>query len=143
MVTLNLLKRKMKDIRYNYGNAAAEHFWENPRCQDCGDKRLVVLTLHHTHGRKIDKFQTLCFNCHMVVHNKKNEFETYESCKLKIEDRETDRDEKNERILQCLNRGITIRGIIRKEHTSMDRVRKILKENGFETKPRIGYFKKN
>ena len=142
MVTSNLLKRKMKDIKYNYGEAAAEHFWKHPHCEDCGDKRLVVLTLHHTHGRKVDKFQTLCFNCHMVVHNKKNEYQTFEICKSIIDERETNREEKNQRILDCLNKGMTIRSIIRKENSSMDRVRSILKENGFETIPRVGYFKK-
>lgn len=142
MVSLNPLMRKMKDIRYNYGALAAEHFWRYPYCEDCGDKRLVILTLHHTHGKKVNKFETLCFNCHMIVHNKKNENATYENCLIIQEKREEERKEKNQRILQSLNKGMTIRSIIRKEHSSMDRVRKVLKENGFETIPRIGYFKK-
>lgn len=39
---------------------------------------MAALTIHHTHGRSKKSFQTLCFNCHMVLHSPKAAGFTYE-----------------------------------------------------------------
>jgi|DEB0MinimDraft_6_1074348.scaffolds.fasta_scaffold79845_3 transposase-like protein len=64
------LKLKLKDLRYKYGESAKEYFREHYKCESCGEDRLAVLTLHHTKGKKVEEYQTLCFNCHMLIHSK-------------------------------------------------------------------------
>lgn len=73
----DFFKRKLSDLRHVYGHAEAKHFAENPFCENCDEKRIAVLTVHHTHGRKRSDVQTLCFNCHMIVHSPKSGAFTY------------------------------------------------------------------
>lgn len=78
------LKRKIKDIRYKYGTMAVEYFLLNNVCELCSENRLVVLNIHHVYGKNFENFKTLCFNCHMLEHNKEREFDTFLSCKKTI-----------------------------------------------------------
>jgi hypothetical protein len=64
----NPMRRKIKDIRHLYGSNAADHFSQFPQCKQCGEVRIVCLTIHHVGGRSIDAFDTLCLNCHALVH---------------------------------------------------------------------------
>ena len=69
--------RKWHDLKYLYGPEAAEYFKCNPRCQNCPERRIAALTVHHTKGKAFNEFETLCFNCHMIHHAKNKTF-TYE-----------------------------------------------------------------
>jgi hypothetical protein len=68
--------RKLIDLRYRYGAAAGDYFEANPVCEvaECAEDRIAVLNVHHKHGKAVDEFQTLCFNCHMLEHAATPEF---------------------------------------------------------------------
>src|SRR5208282_1937909 len=71
--------RKIADLRSRYGDEEAEYFTEHYKCEICPEQRLAALTIHHTDGHKVKAFQTLCFNCHMVLHSPKVGHETYQN----------------------------------------------------------------
>lgn len=130
------MKRKIKDIRFHYGQAAVEYFEKNCSCEHCGEERLIVLNVHHTHGRKVESFKILCFNCHMLEHNKKEAHKTFDSC---IKEHEKQRDlhsRKDQYILQLLNEGFAMHMVMKKSHCAIERVRRIMKQNGFISSPR-------
>ena len=78
IATKSPLLRKLKDIRYNYGDEAVEYFKNFHYCEKCGEKRLVCLCVHHVHGKQENVFETLCHNCHMALHAKRGDV-TYET----------------------------------------------------------------
>lgn len=64
----NPFLNKLHDIRYRYGEEAALYFQANPKCSKCSEERLACLTLHHIAGKDKSVFDTLCHNCHALVH---------------------------------------------------------------------------
>lgn len=68
MATRSVFKRKLQMLRHNYGISAVAYFKEHYTCEICGEKRLATLNVHHRHGKTKEDYQTLCFNCHMVIH---------------------------------------------------------------------------
>lgn len=68
---------KISDIKYNYGIKAAEYFKTKPYCENCPEERLATLSIHHTHGKNINKFRVLCHNCHALTHATKTGHTTY------------------------------------------------------------------
>lgn len=69
-MTKDALKIKLNTIRWSYGALAYAHFSANPVCSSCGEDRLVTLAIHHVEGKSVEKFDTLCHNCHAVHHAK-------------------------------------------------------------------------
>lgn len=136
------LKRKLKDLKYKYGELAVEYFLSKPVCEVCGEERLVVLNIHHVHGKKVNEFKTLCFNCHMIEHNPSISNVTYSSCKdeeLKLLKKTRD---KEQEILESLNNGIPLRNIIVRNSTCIKTIHKVMDKYGFVSVPRKGYIKK-
>lgn len=68
----NRLRRKLSNklgwIVKRYGLLARRHFLDHPVCFMCGELRLSCLAIHHTHGKQVNKFTTLCHNCHAAHH---------------------------------------------------------------------------
>lgn len=63
------LSNKLSWIKTRYGEAAKLYFIANPCCEVCDEDRLVCLAIHHTDGKRVEKFRTLCHNCHSVEHH--------------------------------------------------------------------------
>lgn len=78
MATKDLFKIKIRDLRYTYGDEEADYFASHPKCEICPEDRFVALSIHHTHGKDVKKFKTLCHNCHAVVHATKTGDMTYD-----------------------------------------------------------------
>jgi hypothetical protein len=70
----NPFLRKLHDLKYAYGSEASDYFKNNPRCQRCPEERIAALTVHHTKGKNVNEFETLCFNCHMIHHSRHKNF---------------------------------------------------------------------
>jgi len=130
------LKIKLAGLKYNYGPKACKYFIDNHACENCLENRLVLLNIHHTHGKSEDNFMTLCFNCHMLEHNENNASTTYEDCMIRDEEKNKIKSQKDDYILKKLKEGLSIGKIIKICNTSFERVKKIMKENGFECEPR-------
>lgn len=113
-------KRKLADIKHRYGNEAVKHFVSFPYCENCGEKRIVCLAIHHIKGKKINEFQTLCLNCHIFVHSPKCKNFTYEN-EVKLEK------QKEQKKLYISIRNSKIISMTKKEHKS---TRQIAKEIG-------------
>ena len=62
------LVAKLSKLRRSYGDEAKKYFVENFKCEKCSEERLAALAIHHTEGKHINKFITLCHNCHFVEH---------------------------------------------------------------------------
>jgi hypothetical protein len=143
MVSICTLKRKIKDIRYKYGESAVKYFIKYPTCEICDENRLIVLNIHHIEGKKIDKFKTLCFNCHMIEHYEERSKDTYNSCIEKCKTNEMNKKNKHEKILQLLNDYVPIRNIVKYEKTSVRTINQVMKKNDFISIPCKGYKKIN
>lgn len=145
MTIIFLSKRKIKDIRYKYGKSAVEHFLKFPFCQNCLDERLITLNIHHVLGKNHEVYKTLCFNCHMIEHNREYANETLASCQKKQSEKlnknKQQGEEKDTGILALLNKGIPIRRIVKLSKTTTQRISKVMKINGFVSRPRSGYHK--
>jgi len=135
------VKQKLKDLRYNYGQPAVDHFEKNPICNRCGEDRLGGLNIHHVHGKNYDVFETLCFTCHMLEHRPEIAHITYAIYLEKLSKRKNKVNEKIENIKLLLKKGVSLRNIVFECKTSLEFVQKILKKEGYETMPRIGYRK--
>jgi len=70
------LSNKLAWLRNRYGVAAMEYFMANHSCEVCGELRLACLSIHHTDGKQVDRFKTLCHNCHAVSHSSEHTFES-------------------------------------------------------------------
>ncbi len=140
MVT-NALKKKINYLRYNYGQPEADYFLNNPVCEECLEDRLVLLAIHHVHGKNIDKFKTVCLNCHMLEHTPKSKHHTYKSCmqeqSAKLDKMET----KKALVLRLLDQGVSLRNIIGIANTSMHIINQVMKANRFIAYERQGYKK--
>jgi len=104
---------KLIGLRFNYGQAAHDHFAEFPSCQDCGEKRIAVLTVHHIHGRKVDIFRTLCFNCHMLEHSSTPDF-TYADHQKHLRKKELARqalEARTDEMVKLKKKGLSLRAI--------------------------------
>jgi hypothetical protein len=141
MTTKNVYRRNLKDIRYKYGESAVDYFKLHPQCEVCGERRLVLLCIHHPEGKEIGEFKTLFHNFHMIEHNPYVADETYESYMERQEVLMKEKQEKDQVILSMMNEQIPIRNIITKAHTSLPRIRRIASENGFVVYHRKGYEK--
>ena len=115
--------RKWHDLKYLYGIEAADYFKAHPACQHCPEKRIATLTVHHTKGRQINEFETLCFNCHMIHHAKHKTF-TYED-HLKFVDKKQDR----------LNETQEMYDKMAKRYSELKSLRLTAKEFGVSTGP--------
>lgn len=62
------LVNKLAWIKRKYGQEAKEYFLSHSSCERCREDRVPALAVHHTHGKKIKKFEVLCHNCHMIHH---------------------------------------------------------------------------
>lgn len=114
------MSRKLTGLRHNYGNAAADYFLVNPRCEDCGEDRIVVLTIHHLHGKKVDEFRTLCFNCHMLTHSKHKNY-TYDDHVKHLEQKEAKKriaTGRQMRMVKMRDEGMSLRDIAKQMHIS-------------------------
>ena len=60
---------KVGHIRKRYGSKAANYFLEHQKCERCPENRFPCLDVHHLEGKKRDKFEVLCRNCHAVEHS--------------------------------------------------------------------------
>lgn len=141
MTTNNPAKRKIKDIKHNYGTNAVAYFKKFPFCERCKENRIVLLQVHHKHGKKVELFEILCSNCHALEHNPEIAKMTYEDCvelHKKIAERKTKRDAD---ILDLLNKKISIRKIRDIVHVDPKTVTTIALKNGFVVRPRSGYHK--
>lgn len=73
-MTKNPFVKKTTSIRYKYGQKAAEYFEAHPKCEKCTEVRICTLNIHHRHGKSVEEFETLCFNCHMAYHANDGDF---------------------------------------------------------------------
>lgn len=131
----NVFLKKCSDITYKYGKKARDYFELNSKCERCSEDRIVLLAIHHTHGKQVDKFETLCHNCHMLEHSNNKEY-TYEDYKKSIKDAD-----KSQEILHLLEKNVPIRKIISELNTSKPTIDKVMKKYGFISIPRKGYTK--
>lgn len=74
----SFFKRKLCDLKHRYGQHEANYFALNPYCEKCPERRIAALTVHHIKGRSNSEVQTLCFNCHMILHSPNSGEWTYE-----------------------------------------------------------------
>lgn len=63
------LTNKLSWIKKLYDEAAKQYFLAHPACEECGEERMCCLGIHHPEGKKVEKFKTLCQNCHAVEHS--------------------------------------------------------------------------
>lgn len=139
----SLYKRKIKDIRYQYGESAVKYFQKHPYCEECDEKRLILLCIHHLEGKKKNKFKTVCHNCHMLEHHPEASDETYEKYLAAESAKAKKSQNKDNEILRMMNKQISIREIIAKAHTCLSRIRRVAKKSGFVIYHRKGYEKIN
>jgi hypothetical protein len=130
MPSKNPFTRKLHDLRYLYGAAAAWYFRQHPVCEHCGEKRIAVLTLHHLYGKAVNIFRTLCFNCHMAVHSDSPAYtnQDYLDHLRAAKDDQDARDIRKIRILKSREDGLSLRAIGVIEKISHVRVGHILRE---------------
>jgi len=114
----SIFRRKLGYLKYNYWQKAKDYFEKHYVCEKCWEQRLWCLTLHHTEWKKVDKFQTLCFNCHMIHHAGRSWEETFETDLMKdMERMKIEADKKfriknrNNRIIKYYEAWITTRYI--------------------------------
>ena len=137
MTVRSVFKKKRSDIRFKYGEKAAKHFEKNYYCEICHENRFACLTIHHTEGKKVDKFQTLCFNCHMITHAPKSGEMTMahehslEAEKVKKKATMLIRDNK---IFQFFGRGLSLREIGKQVGVGHNTVRVVLLKFGVKSK---------
>lgn len=143
MATKDPLKRKLHDIKHKYGQGAVLYFIKNPTCERCLEARLVTLSIHHVKGKSIDEFETLCFNCHMLLHSTRSGEATFKSCMSKEEGRREVRKEKlkakTELAISLIAEGEPLRSIRQKVGGTYLFVKRIAESQGYEVSPRRGY----
>jgi hypothetical protein len=134
-------KRKVKDIRYNYGESAVQHFIANPICEHCGEERMVVLNIHHTAGKLVEDYKTLCHNCHMLEHNPRIAHETYAThLQDELEKAETLK-KRDLFIVSLLEKQTPLRDIIGIAGCKYETIKRVMAEHGYRTRPQSGYYK--
>lgn len=135
---------KIAYIKHEYGPSAAEYFRSHPFCEDCEEKRLACLTIHHVNGKKEEVFRTLCFNCHMLTHATRSKSETYEDYLQLVEKQnkvKNDRFERDKKIIEFLKEGWSLREIESKTGVGYVTVFGISKKYNIRSK-HINQFKK-
>lgn len=101
---------KLRDIKYNHGEKAKQHFIENSVCKTCGEDKIACLTTHHVYGKAHEVFETLCYNCHMLLHATKTRDYTAQQYKQYVFKRSMMLEKLRTRdahILECINKGMT------------------------------------
>ena len=134
-------KRKLQEIKYNYGVKASEYLKRNTKCEDCGEPRMLVLNIHHTQGKKIEEFKTLCHNCHMIEHSTTNKEYTHETYLNEEKQKLASDVDRDKRILKRLDEGLAIHKIITQENTSISSIKTVMSKHNFVSIQRKGYTK--
>jgi hypothetical protein len=128
VVVVNPFRRKVADMRHRYGAAAADYFIVHPECERCHEPRISTLTLHHKQGKKVEEFEVLCFNCHMLEHSNSPDY-TYDD-HLRWEEQKSQksvvRKERNDKILELNRSGLSLRQIAKQADISHIMVRSII-----------------
>lgn len=140
MPVRNYIKRKCNYLTNRYGKNAAEYFLNFPKCEKCGEERLACLAVHHKHGKKVDEFQTLCFNCHMVVHAKKSGNLTFKDVQQKEDHKKKLKNLRNKQIVDLALLGKTTREIGKAVGVSNAWVSIVCKKSGIVKIPRQNKF---
>jgi len=128
-MTKDAFMRKIVDLRHKYGHEEAEYFKNHPSCETCPENRLAALTIHHVEGRSKKIFQTLCFNCHMIVHSLYPEY-TYQNYLDFLDDKNairSDRLKRDRLIVESFRKGKSLRQIGRDFDLSHNTVRDAIK----------------
>lgn len=109
MATNNPWLLKLRDIKYNHGEKAKQHFIENSVCKTCCEDKIACLTTHHVYGKAHEVFETLCYNCHMLLHATKTKNYTAQQYKQYVFKCSMILEKRNQRdtaILDLLNKGM-------------------------------------
>ena len=121
MAIRNPFLYKIAYIKNNYGQAAYDYFVSHTACESCGEERLACLTIHHLYGKNIEKFKTLCANCHAVVHATRLKSMTHKDhlkiVEIKQEEKHR-RDERNQKIIKMIDKGLSLREVAKKTGVS-------------------------
>lgn len=94
---------KLRDIKQRHGAEAVDFFRLHPVCGICGEDRLVCLSIHHTHGKDLTELETLCHNCHSVMHAEISGSVTYKDLLHEAEEKYRKKQEIKERKRKILD----------------------------------------
>lgn len=105
---------KIAYIKNRYGQEATDYFISHPFCENCPEKRLACLTIHHVNGKRYKVYKTLCFNCHIIVHATRSKSETYDDY-LKLVQKQNEekrqRQVRDKKIIKLIKQGLSLREI--------------------------------